>query len=77
MEVFAVYRTTTSFNYIRTSFADDREFLNFVDEIKERSIYKTDADIGENDVILTLSTCDYLLDAEEGRLVLQGKLIAR
>ncbi|OMG50042.1 SrtB family sortase [Paenibacillus macerans] len=77
VEVFAVYRTTTSFNYIRTSFADDREFLNFVDEIKERSIYKTDADIGENDVILTLSTCDYLLDAEEGRLVLQGKLIAR
>lgn len=76
-EVFAVYRTTTSFDYIRTSFADNREFLNFVDEIKERSIYKTDTTIGANDVILTLSTCDYLLDAEEGRLVLQGKLTAR
>lgn len=77
VEVFAVYRTTTSFNYIRTSFANDREFLNFVDEINERSIYKMDADVGANDVILTLSTCDYLLDPEEGRLVLQGKLTAR
>lgn len=74
VEVFAVYRTTTSFDYIRTSFADDRDFLSFLDEIREHSIYKTDTVIGANDAILTLSTCDYLLDPDEGRLVVHGKI---
>lgn len=73
-EIFAVYRTLVDFNYIQTDFQADDEFEQLLHGIQERSIFKTDIDIGPNDQILTLSTCDSSLDPDDGRLVVHAKL---
>lgn len=69
-KVFAVIVTNGSnekeelFNYTKSKFTDRSDFLNFIYQIKVRSILDIDTvDINENDQILTLSTCSYeLLD---------------
>lgn len=76
-EVFAVYNTLTDFNYIQTEFTDDAEFAELLEQIKAKSKFKSDVEVTTDDIILTLSTCDYQLDREEGRLVVQAKLIKK
>lgn len=75
VEVFSVYRTTTDFYYIRTEFEDDEDYESFLQEIRDKSIYPSHVPVMPDDRIITLSTCDYWLDREEGRLVVHGKLV--
>ncbi len=56
-EVFSVYNIKVTDDYLRTSFDSDEDFLNFVDMLRQRSIFQSDTIIDENDKILTLSTC--------------------
>lgn len=50
------------FQFLRSDFSDEKEFLDFVYQLRIRSIYNIDdVDINENDQILTLSTCSYEL----------------
>lgn len=72
-EIFTVYKTDTSFFYIDTVFADDYEYLDFLNQCKDKSIYNTGVSISKDDTILTLSTCEY--SASEGRFVIQAKLV--
>ncbi len=74
-EIFAVYQTTTDFEYGRVGFASDEDYLNFVEECRRHSKFTTDVTVGPEDTIITLSTCDYALDKEKGRLVMQAKLV--
>ncbi len=76
-EVFAVYYTTTDFDYIQTDFTSVDEYGSLLNEIKARSMFESDIDIDENDQILTLSTCDYTLDPDEGRLVVHAKMVEK
>ncbi|NLI68309.1 MAG: class B sortase [Bacilli bacterium] len=77
-EIFAVYHTLTSFNYIQTRFDDKEEFGELLAQIYDTTLYThEDVVVTEDDMILTLSTCDYKLDPEEGRLVVQAKLTKR
>lgn len=73
-EIFAVYITTTDFNYIQTDFASDEEYQQLINKIQEKSMYKTGVEVNADDHILTLSTCDYELDENDGRLVVHAKL---
>ncbi|HLR23027.1 MAG TPA: class B sortase [Pseudogracilibacillus sp.] len=73
-EVFAVYNTLTDFNYIQTDFENDEEYEQLLEDIKNESRYDTDIQVEKDDRIITLSTCDYELDQEKGRLVVQAKL---
>jgi len=73
-EVFAVYQTLTTFNYIQTHFDDANEFNGLLNNIYDTTLYTNDVEVTEDDKIITLSTCDYKLDENEGRLVLQAKL---
>lgn len=73
-EVFAVYQTMTDFDYIQTEFPGDASFTQFIEEVKQTSEIKTDVEVKESDNIVTLSTCDYRLDPDNGRLVVQAKL---
>ncbi|GIN66505.1 class B sortase [Bacillus sonorensis] len=73
-EIFAVYNTTVDFDYIQTDFQDLGEYAQFLHQVKNKSIYQTDTDVSTDDLILTLSTCDYFLSSETGRLVVQAKL---
>ncbi|GAE32241.1 NPQTN specific sortase B [Halalkalibacter hemicellulosilyticusJCM 9152] len=77
VEIFSAYITTTDFYYIETEFHDDHHYESFLEEIQERSVIHSEVQVRSNDQIITLSTCDYQLDREEGRLVLHGKLTLR
>ena len=65
-KIFSVFLTNGSsmkealFPYNRVDFRDDSEFLNFVYQVRIRSIYQMNSvDIREDDQLLTLSTCSY------------------
>ncbi|WP_459499199.1 class B sortase [Bacillus sp. C1] len=77
VEVFSVYTTTTDFYYIQTDFENNQDYTAFLQKITDKSLYKTDTTVTANDQILTLSTCDYALDPEAGRLVVHAKLVKR
>ena len=76
-EIFAVYITKTEFDYIQTDFEDDAEYEQLLTQIQEESMFETDVEVTADDHILTLSTCDYQLDPNDGRLVIQAKLVKK
>ena len=56
-ELFSIYETHPSYNYIKTYFSSDEEFLDFCSECKRLSIYKKNVELTKDSRILTLSTC--------------------
>lgn len=77
VEVFAAYETTIDFYYIETEFTTDESFLQFIEEVKERSVIQMDVEIGADDKIVTLSTCKDSVMSDDHRFVVQGKLVKR
>ncbi len=68
-KIFSVFVTNGSnkteelFDFTQSEFRDSSEFLNFVYQLKARSIYQIDTvDINEEDQLLTISTCSYELN---------------
>lgn len=67
-KIIALFKTNGSskkeplFDYTRSTFLDDSDYLNFLYQIMIRSVFDYQIDINENDQILTLSTCSYELD---------------
>jgi|SRR5690625_2556293 len=74
-EIFAIYNTLTTFDYIQTAFTDDEQFETLISEIEQRSKFKTDVDVTAKDQIITLSTCDYALHPNDSRLVIHAKIL--
>ena len=72
-KVFSVYVTDAKYNYIRTNFDDKTKYKEFLERIKNKSIYKSNTDVNENDKIITLSTCSY--EFNDARMVVHGKLL--
>jgi sortase B len=67
-KIFSIFITNGSskkeafFDYTKSTFQDTSEYLNFLYQLRNRSIYNIDTvDINENDQIVTLSTCSYEL----------------
>lgn len=66
-KIFSVFKTNTlyshgePFQYLRTGFANESDFMNFVYQIRIRSLFQTDVDISPDDQIVLLSTCSYEL----------------
>jgi len=64
-KVLSVFVTNTlpeqgePFNYMKTSFKDDNDYLNFVYQLRIHSIYNTGVSLNAKDKILLLSTCSY------------------
>lgn len=65
-KIFSVFITNGSsqreelFDYTRAEFVDDSDYMNFIYNLRIRSIYNMDTvDVNEDDYILTLSTCSY------------------
>ena len=56
-EVFPTYLVKTEDYYINNSFANDKEYMDFIDKIKSRSNYDYNVEANFNDSILTLSGC--------------------
>ena len=67
-KVFAVFISNGSddkeplFDYRKATFNDSSDFLNFVYQIRIRSLLNTEVDIQADDQILCLSTCSYEVD---------------
>lgn len=71
-KVFSIYEIDPEVYYLTTSFQNDSSYLDFLNTLKQRSIYKFNEELDVNTKIITLSTCN--LD-NTGRLVVHGKLI--
>ena len=63
--IFSVYKTSTLerhgefFNYLVGDFDSDAQYMNYIYNVKERSLFDIPVPINENDRIITLSTCSY------------------
>lgn len=72
-EIFSAYITSTDFNYIATGFPSDEDYLDFLDNIKGKSMHHRDIELKNYDNILTLSTCTY--EFKGARFVVHAKRI--
>lgn len=65
-KIFSIFITNGSskkeelFDYTRSDFRNDSDFLNFIYQLRIRSLFNIDTiDVNEDDTIITLSTCSY------------------
>ena len=64
-KVISVFKTSTLyahgefFNYMQGEFTSPAEFMNFVYNVRIRSMFNVPVMVNENDQLLTLSTCSY------------------
>ena len=72
-QIFSVYKIPEESYYITTEFNNDSDYEEFLNAIKNRSIYNFNTNLNINDKILTLSTC--YSDTE--RTVVHAKLIKK
>ena len=77
-EIFAVFKTVAYssngfkyYNYI--NFNNKEEYDDFIDKVKQLSLYDTGVKAEYGDEILTLSTCEY--SNKNGRLVIMARKI--
>lgn len=71
-KVFSIYKVAVTSDYLFTEFKSDDEFVNFVNNLKARSIYDFGVTIDKDDKILTLSTCQ---NSGKNRLVVHAVLV--
>lgn len=72
-QVFSTYTIEPESYYITTSFKDNDEFNNFINTLKQRSVYNYGVEVNASDKILTLSSCY----DDKKRMVLHAKLISK
>ena len=70
---FSTYTIEPESYYITTSFKDNDEFNNFINTLKQRSVYNYGVEVNASDKILTLSSCY----DDKKRMVLHAKLISK
>lgn len=78
-EIIGVVRTDVlshTYKYYLTSNCNMEEFYEYLDFIKQHSIYKIDAfdNVEYGDTLVTLSTCSYHISNNKGRLLVIGRL---
>lgn len=70
-QIFSIYNIKKTSDYLITEFANNNDFLEYINLVKNRSIYNFNIEITENDKILTLSTCT----GDNERLVIHAKKV--
>ncbi|MCI8575340.1 MAG: class B sortase [Bacilli bacterium] len=70
-KIFSIYKVNKTSDYIKTEFATDEDFLEYINLIKSRSINDFKVEITKEDKVLTLSTCT----GDNQRFVVHAKLI--
>ncbi len=73
-QIFSIYKTPYTTEYLKTNFSTGNSFNEFVNEIKSKSIYDFNQDLTYGDKILTLSTCIGYTSSNQ-RLVIHAKLL--
>jgi len=72
-EIFSVYITDADYDYRQPEFANDDDFLTYMNRVKDHSIYDTGVALNPTDSVLTLSTCIYTFD--NARLAIHARKI--
>ena len=78
-KIIAVCKTNTLewqgpyFDYLRGDFGSEYDFLNFIYQIRLRSIYNCPVTVNEYDTIITMSTCAY--DMEDFRMFIVARKV--
>ena len=72
-EVFSVYVTDSNTDYLDVEFENIMVFGEYINDVKEKSIYPYKGYVSADDKIITLSTCSYEFD--DARTVIHAKLI--
>lgn len=70
--------TTGAFSALRTQFGSENDFLRYVQQIRDRSLYTfSDVDVTERDELLTMLTCSNKKDTtlKEGRTVIVARRV--
>ncbi len=68
-QIFSIYKIDETTDYLKVNFADNNDFIDFVNMIKKRSLYDFNVNVTEDDKIITLSTCS----GTNRRLVIHAK----
>ena len=55
--IFSIYRIPATQDYLKTEFESDEEYMEFLNMLKNRSIFNFNVELNESSKILTLSTC--------------------
>ncbi len=71
-KVFSIYRIEKETYYTNNYFKNEKEYKDFLNQLKTRSIVDFKEEVNEKDTILTLSTC---ADNNKYRVVLHAKKI--
>lgn len=64
-KIISVFKTNTLsshgefFNYMKGNFQNDKDFMNYVYNVRVRSLFSCPVDVNEDDELITLSTCSY------------------
>ncbi|HEY5557986.1 class B sortase [Acetobacterium sp.] len=74
-EIFSVYTTEADYDYRQPEFANDNDFISYMNRVKDRSIYDTGVVLNPTDSVLTLSTCIYTFD--NARFVVHARKIIK
>ena len=56
-EIFSVYVETKDFSYMNVNFASDKDYLEHITKLKEKSMYDTGVEVSSKDEVLILQTC--------------------
>ncbi len=70
--IFSVY-STTKVEWLKTDFREIADFASYLGSINNQSVFQTQTEVGEEDFILTLSTCTDRGDDE--RIIVHAKLL--
>lgn len=72
-QIFSIYVTPVTNDYLIADFSTDNKFQDFLNLITDRSIYNFNTPVSTSDKILTLSTCS---DNGQKRLVIHAVLLS-
>lgn len=73
LAIFAGYLVDSADEQPRINFNGDEDFAEYIDDIRKRSFFKSDAEVSLDDKIVSLCTCAY--DFPNARLIIVGKLV--
>ena len=71
-KIFSIYKVKKTNDYLQVNFGSDEEWLEFINMVKDRSVYNFGVDVKPEDKIITLSTCSSTRDT---RLVVHAVLV--
>lgn len=70
-QVFSLYKIPTTSDYLQIDFENNDEYFNWLNMLKDRSVYDFKTNISSDNKIITLSTCYN----DDEKLVIHAKLI--